>query len=124
MGKKLLLVSIIIVGLGVNIVSASDAQLSQLAIKHIKLTKKIINAYKHKNSSFAMALTKELESGQKKLGSQVESRELTNLIKYLNLCVLDIKKVLKKPYSSQNVHRLSDLSGSLIEGNRYIARAL
>jgi len=124
MKKRLLFVSVLMMGLGTNVLFASNTQLAQLATKHVKLSQKMMKEYKHKNNTSAMALIKELESGQKKLGSKVRSRELTNLLKYLNLCVLDAKRVLKKPYSSQNVHKLSDLSASLMEGNRYIASAL
>ena len=124
MKKRFLSTWIVMIGLGTSALFGNNTQLAQLANKHVKLSQKIMNEYKHKNNSSAMALVKELESGQKKLGSKVRNRELSNLIKYLNLCVLDAKKVLKKPYSRQNVHKLSDLSASLMEGNRYIAKAL
>ena len=124
MKKRLLFVSVVMMGLGANVLFANNTQLAQLATKHVKLSQKMMKEYKHKNSTSAMALVRELESGQKKLGSKVRNRELSNLLKYLNLCVLDAKRVLKKPYSSQNVHKLSDLSASLMEGNRYIASAL
>jgi hypothetical protein len=124
MKQKWLIVSMIVMGLGSSVVFGSDAQLAKLATKHVELTQKIVTEYKHKNCTSAIALTKELESGQKKLGSKVHNREISNLLKYLNLCVADMKKVLQKPYSNQNSHKLTDLSASLMEGNRYIAKTL
>jgi hypothetical protein len=122
MKKSFFFVSIII--LGANILFASNAQLAQLASKHVKLSQKIVQEYKHKNSASAMALIKELESGQKTLKSKVRNREISNLLKYLNLCVSDMKRVIREPYSSKNRGIVRDLSDSLREGNRYIARAL
>ncbi|GEM_PF-4681681 len=124
MKRKHLFILCMMLGFGASSLFGSNAQLAQLASKHVKLSQKIMQEYKHKNSATAMALIKELEVGQKKLKSGVRSRELDNLLKYLNLCVVDAKRVLKKPYSSSNSKKLSDLSASLMEGNRYIARAL
>jgi hypothetical protein len=124
MEKRLLSVSLIWVVMGVSSLFAGSDQLAQLANRHAKLSQKIVQEYKHKNSASAIALIKELESGQKKLGNKVHNKEIANLLKYLNLCVVDMKKVVKQPYSRKNIHLVSDLSASLMEGNRYIAKAL
>jgi hypothetical protein len=124
MKKRLLITSVVWMALGTSSLFAGSNQLAQLASKHAKLSQKIVQEYKHKNSASAIALLKELESGQKKLGSKVHNREIANLLKYLNLCILDMKRVVKQPYSRKNIHIVTDLSASLMEGNRYIAKAL
>jgi len=100
------------------------AQLAKLATKHVTITQKIVQEYRHKNSATVMTLIHELESGQKQIASNVDNREIKNLLKYLNLCVSDMKKVVKKPYSNRNINIVSNLSASLKEGNYYIAKAL
>lgn len=124
MKKRLLKTVVCWMVAGSAVVSAGNTQLAQLADRHAKLSQKIVQEYRHQNSASAVALTKELESGQKKLGAKVRSREISNLLKYLNLCVVNMKKVVTQPYSRKNIHIVSDLSASLTEGNLYIAKAL
>ena len=124
MKRRWFILSMMVIGFGTSVVFGSDAQLVELAMKDVTLTQKIISEYKHRNSATAIVLAKELESGQKKLGSKIHNREIRNLLQYLNLCVSDMKKVLQKPYSRENSLKLSDLSASLMEGNQYIAKRL
>jgi hypothetical protein len=103
---------------------AGSTQLAKLATKHITLSQKIVQEYRQKNSASVMTLIHELESGQKQIASKVHNGEIQNLLKYLNLCVSDMKAVVKKPYSSRNSNIVSNLSASLKEGNYYIAKML
>jgi len=103
---------------------AGSAQLAKLATKHVTLSQKIVQEYRQKNSASVMTLIRELESGQKQIASKVRNGEIRNLLKYLNLCVSDMKAIVKKPYSSQNSNIVSNLSASLKEGNYYIANML
>ena len=98
-------------------------QLAQLASKQAKLSKNITHNYLHKHIS-VQALFKELELGQAQLKSTIKTPEISNLLKYLNLCVLNLKKVVNKPYNADNALLVSDLGASLSEGNHYIAQSL
>ena len=124
MKRKYLLTGLIGLMLGVETLMAGNSQLAALATTHVKLSKKILQTYSHKENKSTMALLKKLESGQKKLRHEVHNREISNLLQYLSLCVTDMKKVVAQPYSRKNSHIVSDLSASLAEGSRYIASSL
>ncbi len=107
--------------------SAKDnsAQLVQLAAKQGKLSCTLVTAYKKKdNGNAALDVIKTLESGHSKLKSSNQNDEIDNLLAYLDICLKDLKEVVKQPYSRVNSQRVSDLTASLLEGSLYIQQTL
>jgi len=108
-------------------VSAKDnsEQLVQLAAKQGKLSYTLVTAYKKKdNGNAALDVIKTLESGHIKLKSSNQNDEIDNLLAYLDICLKDLKEVVKQPYSRVNSQRVSDLTASLLEGSLYIQQTL
>ena len=103
----------------------NTAQMVQLAEKQGELSYTLVTAYKKKdNGNAALNVIKTLESSHSKLKSSNQNDEIDNLLAYLDICLKDLKVVVKKPYSRLNSQRVSDLTDSLLEGSRYIQQTL
>ena len=127
MTKKLILSVVLITALGtMEVMAKSDTNnLLTLASKQEMLSQNIVQAYKKQDSgSSAIVLIDRLESGQMRLKSNIDNPEIDYLLTYLNTCLYNLKTVVKKPYSSENAHLVAELSASLSEGSRYIAKSL
>ena len=100
-------------------------QLDTLAGKQQVLSTKVVKAYSQNNKSVNMMTTiKALEAGQVKLKKiAVRNSEIDNLFVFLTICLDEMKVLVKKPYSSENAQLVADLSASISEGSRYIAKA-
>ncbi len=124
---KMILSTVLAIGLSTTAVIAKSNvdQMVKAAYKQEQLSQNIINAYKKQdNGSSALAIIVSLESEHTKLKSNIRNAEIDNLLIYLNICLADLKKVLQKPYSSQNAQLVADLSASLSEGSHYIGQSL
>ena len=105
---------------------ASNAkQLNILVGDQQVLSAKIVKAYGQKSKSVNMMTTiKALEAGQVKLKKiAVRNAEISNLFVFLAICLDEMKVLVKKPYSTENAQLVADLSASISEGSRYIAKA-
>ena len=121
-------ISIILLALTLSTTGAfaSNAkQLSTLAGNQQLLSKKIFEAYnKRDKSANIMRTIKALEVGQSKLKkSAIRNSEIDNLFVFLNICLNEMKVLVKKPFSSENAQLVADLGASISEGSRYIAKA-
>ena len=125
--RRLIISAIVMIGLGTSMTYAkgNTAELAKLASTQEKLSKNIVSAYKKRDKgSSALAVINQLESQQMELKSKVKNPELDYLLNFLHVCVNDLKRVVKKPYTSQNAQRVADLSMSLQEGSHYIKKSL
>jgi len=123
--KKIIFSVVVVIGLGTTSVMAkSDTQLVNLASKQETLSHNINNAYKKQDNRSVLLTLKTLESGHKKLRSQINNPEISNLLVYLSLCLKDLKEIVQQPHTSQNTQKVADLSDSISEGNHYIIAAL
>jgi hypothetical protein len=123
----MILSAVLVAALGTTGVMAkgNTGNLLKLASKQETLSQNIVQAYKKQDrGSSAIALISALESGQMKLKSNIDNPELDDLLTYLKTCLNDLKTVVKKPYSTQNARLVGELSASLSEGSRYIAKSL
>ena len=103
----------------------STDHLVKLASKQEVLSQNIIKAYKKQdNGSSVLVVIKALELGQTKLKSDIHNAEIDNLLVFLNICLDDLRVVVKKPYSSHNAQLVADLSDSIFEGSQYIRQSL
>ncbi len=123
MFKKIMISTVVAVSLSTASVSASTA-LANVASSQENLAHMVTKAYQSKNRTALLNTLKKLEAGHSKLVSKIHDRELKNLLTYLNLCLKDLEKISKSPYSRQNAKRVADLSSSLREGNHYILSSL
>ena len=124
MGKTIIS-AIIILGLSTTgILAQTNTHLARLASKQEALSHNITNDYKKQDKNSILSTIKILNAGQTKLKSQVKNEEISNLLVYMNLCLKDLEKVVKKPYSSNNAQKVAELSGSISEGNHYIAASM
>ena len=110
--------------LSVSFTFAGNAkQLNTLVGSQQALSAKVIKAYKNKSTNI-MTTIQALEAGQVKLKKiAVRNSEINNLFVFLTICVDEMKVVAKKPYSAENAQLVADLSNSISEGSRYIAKA-
>jgi len=115
--------ALLLIGFSTTAAVANTQHLVQLASKQEKLSQNIMKAYQTKSPS-TLVLLKDLESGQMKLKSDIHTPEISNLLTYLTMCLRDLKQAVRKPYNLHNARLVADLSASISEGNRYIARAL
>ena len=123
--KKIIFSAVVVIGLGTTSVMAkSDTQLVDLASKQETLSHNINNAYKKQDNRSVLLTLKTLESGHKKLRSQINNPEISNLLVYLSLCLKDLKEIVQQPHTSQNTQKVADLSDSISEGNHYIIATL
>ena len=125
--RKIIISTLLTMSLSTTGVMAKNNtdHLVKLASKQEVLSQNIIKAYKKQdNGSSALAVIAVLESEHTKLKSNIRNAEIDNLLIYLNICLGDLKKVLQKPYSSQNAQLVADLSASLSEGSHYIGQSL
>ena len=123
--RKTIFAAIIVMGLSTTgILAKGNTHLVQLASKQETLSHNITDAYKKQDKDSVLSAIKILNAAQTKLRSQVKNDEITNLLVYINLCLKDLEKVVKKPYSSKNAQKVAELSGSISEGSRYIAASL
>ena len=124
MGKTIIS-AIIVIGLSTTgILAKGNTHLVQLASKQKTLSHNITEAYRKQDKDSVLSAIKVLNAAQTKLRSQVRDDEITNLLVYMNLCLKDLEKIVKKPYSSNNAQKVAELSGSISEGSRYIAASL
>ena len=126
MRKILISIGFAMVILSVDVLAKGNtAQMVQLAEKQGELSYTLVTAYKKKdNGNAALNVIKTLESSHSKLKSSNQNDEIDNLLAYLDICLKDLKVVVKKPYSRLNSQRVSDLTDSLLEGSRYIQKTL
>ena len=124
--KILISIGLAIVLLSVEISAKGNSeQMVQLAAKQGTLSYTIVTAYKKKDhGNAALDVIKTLESGHSKLKSSSQNDEINNMLAYLDICLKDLKVVVKKPYSSVNSQQVSDLTASLLEGSLYIQQTL
>jgi len=106
-------------------IANNTKQLNTLAGNQQVLSTKIVKAYsKHDKSVSIMTTIKALEAGQVKLKKiAVRNSEIDNLFVFLTICLDEMKVLVRKPYSSENAQLVADLSASISEGSRYIAKA-
>jgi len=123
MFKKIIISTVVAVSLGITSASANTA-LAKVASSQENLAHMVQKAYRSKNKTALSDTIRKLEAGHAKLASNIHDRELKNLLVYLNLCLKDLEKISKSPYSRQNAKRVADLSSSLREGNHYILSSL
>jgi len=124
--KKVFISTIIVMGLSTAVACAkSHTDLVKLASKQERLAQNINKAYKKQDKGLsALSVINTLESGYTKLKSDIHNAEINNLLLYLNICLSDLKKVVKQPYSTQNARKVSELCDSFSEGSHYIAASL
>ncbi len=101
--------------------SSTHVTLINLAKKQEIMSKHIEADYKKQG---LMSTIKNLEIGQNQLKKDIHNPEVKNLIRFLDMCVNDLKVLAKKPYSKQNAQRVSELGESLREGHHYVLLAL
>jgi len=127
MFKRVILSTILAIGLSATAALAGENSnyLLQLASKQERLSHNIVTAYsKRDRGTSVLAVVDALESGHSKLRSGIHNPDIAYLLVYLNHRLDDLRAVAKKPYSSQNARLVADISASLSEGSRYIARSL
>ncbi len=95
---------------------------ADLAKQQEVLSQKIVTAYaQHKDIS---QVINRLEMQQNRLKDSIHDPEISNLLDFLQLCLRNIKTLNTQPHSAQNTQAVADLSTSIREGSRYIARSL
>ena len=125
--RKIIISTLLTMSLSTTGVMAKNNtdHLVKLASKQEVLSQNIIKAYKKQdNGSSALVVIKALELGQTKLKSDIHNPEIDNLLVFLNICLDDLRVVVKKPYSSHNAQLVADLSDSISEGSQYISQSL
>ena len=123
--KVLLSISFITIVSTTGAVAKNNANsLITLASKQEKLSDMLVSSYNKKNQTVSIANIKSMEAGQTTLKSSIKDPEITNLLVYLDMCVTDLKTLVKKPYSSSNAKAIAELCTSVSEGNQYVARSL
>jgi hypothetical protein len=117
--------AIVLLSINASAKGNTEQMVLQLAEKQGKLSYALMAAYKKKdNGNAALDVIKTLESSHSKLKSNNQNDEIDNLLAYLDICLKDLKMVVKKPYSRLNSQRVSDLTASFLEGNLYIQKTL
>ncbi len=121
-------ISAILLAVALSVTSATAGkakQLNTLAGNQQVLSSKIVKAYNKNNKSVnVMTTIKALEAGQVELKKMaVRNSEIDNLFVFLSICLDEMKVLVKKPYSAENAQLVADLSASISEGSRYIAKA-
>jgi len=101
--------------------SSTKVSLINLAAKQESISKHIATDYKKQG---LMSTIKSLEAGQNQLKRDIHNPEVKNLMRFLDMCVNDLKVIATKPYSKQNAQRVSELGESLREGHHYVLLAL
>ena len=123
--KILLSISFITILSTTGAVAKNNAnRLITLTSKQEKLSDMLVSSYNKKNQTVSFANIKSIEAGQTTLKSSIKDPEITNLLVYLDMCVTDLKTLVKKPYSSSNAKAIAELCTSVSEGNQYVARSL
>jgi hypothetical protein len=107
---------------GATTLSAQSPETIGIAQENEQLSQKLAVAYIH-NKDVAKTIER-LEDQQDKLKGAVHDPEINNLLNFLQLCLENIKKASTEPHSAENAELISDLSGSIREGSRYITLAL
>ena len=104
---------------------SDTAQLINLARKQQQLSQKIVTAYSKRDKGINIATTiKALEAGQEKLKYDIRNPEIDNLFVFLDICLDEMKTLVKKPYSSVNEQLIVELGASISEGSHYVAESL
>jgi len=104
---------------------SDTTQLINLAGKQQQLSQKIVEAYGKRDKSINIATTiKALEAGQEKLKYDIRNPEINNLFVFLDICLDEMKMLVKKPYSAENEQLITELGASITEGSHYVAKSL
>ena len=122
--KKVIMSTVIIIGFSSAAFAKGDTHLINLASIQEAASQNIIKAYKKDDTGSVLASLRVLESGHKSLESKISNPEIKNLLVYLNLCIKNLKDVVKKPHTPQNAQKVADLSASISEGSHYIVAKL
>jgi len=124
--RKMIISTLLAMSLSTCIMAKDNTDsLVKLASKQEVLSQNIIEAYKKQDKgSSVLVVIKALESGQTTLKSEIEDSEIGNLLVFLNICLDDLRVLVKKPYSSSNAQLVADLSASISEGSQYIRQSL
>ncbi len=108
--------------LGANAGTGASDTPANLAKQQVLLSKKLVSNYVQ-NKDISKTITK-LENKQNKLSRQIQDPELNNLLKFMNICLNNIKTLSVKPHNHSNRQRIADLSSSIGEGSRYILNSI
>lgn len=104
---------------------SDTSQLINLAGKQQQLSQKIVDAYSKRNKSINIAIIiKTLEAGKEKLKCDIRNPEIDNLFVFLDICLDEMKLLVKKPYSAENKQLITELGASIAEGSHYVAKSL
>jgi len=130
--RKTILAILLTLSLGITCSIANEltlksdtTQLISLAGKQQQLSQKIVDAYAKQDKSINIATTiKALEAGQEKLKYDIRNSEIDNLFVYLDICLDEMKMLVKKPYSTENKQLITELGASIAEGSYYVAKSL
>ncbi len=130
--RKTILAILLTLSLGITCSIANEltlksdtVQLINLAGKQQHLSQKIVKAYSKRDKSITVVATiKALEAGQEKLKYDIRNPEIDNLFVFLDICLDEMKLLVKKPYSSANEQLIVELGASISEGSRYVAESL
>ncbi len=130
--QKTILVILLAVALGATgaianklTLKSDTAQLISLAGKQQQLSQKIVDAYGKRDKGINIAITiKALEAGQEKLKYDIRNPEIDNLFVFLDICLDEMKMLVKKPYSAENKQLIAELGASISEGSYYVAKSL
>jgi len=92
---------------------------AQLARHEEQISLRIFNAYLKGKETGSMLAS--LRRTQKTLRASVQDPLHANLLTYMDLCVVQLGKLLPTPPSPSTIAKVHDLTHSLAEGSRYIA---
>ncbi len=94
----------------------------ELARDNQKISQQILLGYVNGRDDHSML--KRLIQTQQALKSSVDTPELQNLLEYIDLCIVDLKRSIQEPFSTSNAEHLNDLIHSINEANHYIIRTI
>ena len=112
----------LMMGVGFQANASTTANPVDLAKEQEALSKKIVAAYSQKQD--ISGVIERLEQRQLELKDNIHDPEISNLLDFLQLCLDNIRQISAEPHSIDRRELLADLSSSIGEGSRYIARAL
>jgi len=94
---------------------------AELAQSEGKISRQIFQSYL--NGSDTQYKLSQLHKIQKELRSSSRNPEITNMLAYLDLCIVKLQSALHKAPSPAAIGKVHDLTSSIEEGSRYIASA-
>jgi len=123
MFKKSFVTFLFVSLLGVCSVEAavSKNKLISIAKKQEILSAKLMSDYKSRS---LMQTIGNIEKGHAVLQKNIRDKKVKNLIHYLDTCIVDLKKLSKKPYTKENALMVSEISLLLAEGSHYMQNRL